>query len=427
MPDRSKAPDIRPFGRLTLPDEKVGTLSNGVTLHTLAGGDQDVVRIDIAAEGGPSDTANPCTATLAAELLTEGCRGMSGEAIADKTDYNGALLNSNASGHFTKLQLASLTSKLEEMAPTAVACMLEPSFPEDTFALIKQKGIARQKLNMSRVSFLASADNKQLICGARHPDGRIVTPEEIEAITREDIIKFHSRTLNGRHIHAYLAGKFDSRAESFVAKLLEQLPESDEPSPMRVVKFAPEAPTLRRVEKPGALQNAVAMSLPAPGRHHDDYNALRMAVTALGGYFGSRLMMNVREDKGYTYGISASLLGSHEGGYITISAQCDRRYTDALIEEVRHELRRMADEPLSDDEMERLRFNSATDLASTLDSPFTIMDYYELQRLVGIPADYFDARQATTKSISKEEICRLSAQYLQPEQLRISIAGEFGQ
>lgn len=164
------------------------------------------------------------------------------------------------------------------------------------------------------------------------------------------------------------------------------------------------------------------MSIPAIPRTHPDYNALRMTVTALGGYFGSRLMTNIREDKGYTYGISAALLGAREGGYTMISAQCDDRYTEALIEETKSELRQMVDKPLSDDEFNRLKFNVASDLASTLDSPMTMMDYYILKRSVGIPDNYFEARQATLATIDPDTIREMSRRYLDPDQLRISIA-----
>ncbi|MDE6368920.1 MAG: insulinase family protein, partial [Muribaculaceae bacterium] len=129
-------------------------------------------------------------------------------------------------------------------------------------------------------------------------------------------------------------------------------------------------------------------------------------------------------DKGYTYDISSALIGARDGSFITISAQCDNRYTSALIEEVKNELLRMVSEPLSSDELSRLKFNLASDLASTLDSPMTMMDYYELRRTVGIPNDYFEARQKTLASISPEIVCEMSARYLRPELLRISIAGD---
>lgn len=424
MLDRTKAPAVHPFGPLTIPGENVVTLSNGIVLHSYTGGDQDVIRLRLVIDGGPSDCDSPNVATFAAELMREGCATHDSEAIADLIDYCGAWFNSSAAGHYTSLQLSSLTSKFERLAPMTIECLVHPTFPDDAFEIIRAKGVAQQRLNLSRVSFLAGADNRRMMTGDHHPESIIPAPEEIEAIQRESLIDFHRRILDSRRIHAYLCGRFSAVLHDNLCRLLETIPAAGSPSPVEIIPYAPLPPSTSTIARPGSLQSAVAMSIPAIPRSHPDYNALRMAVTALGGYFGSRLMMNIREDKGYTYGISSALLGSREGSYVSISAQCDNRYTSALIDEVRAELRRMADEPLSADEIHKLKFNVASDLASTLDSPMSIMDYYELQRTVGTPADYFYARQETVKHITPEIICDLSKTYLNPDNLRISIAGD---
>lgn len=424
MLDRTTPPAVRPFGQLSIPDEQTVVLDNGLTLHTLSGGDQDVMRLNIIAEGGTSECKNQCEASFAAELLREGNSLLDSDQIADLVDYNGAWFNSSASSHFTTLQISGLTSKLDVLAPIIVDSFVNPSFPKNAFEIIRSKGAARQRLNLSRVSFIANADNRRLIAGANHPEAQVPSPEEIENIRIESLIDFHKKIVNAKHTHAYLCGRFSHNVVNSLCRHLEKIPACDSPSPLNIVPYDPLAPCTSEIDKPGSLQSAVAMSLPAVPRNHPDYNALRMTVTALGGYFGSRLMMNIREDKGYTYGISSALMGSRDGSSITISAQCDNRYTRALIEEVKAELLRMASEPLSADELSRLKFNLASDLASTLDSPMTMMDYYELRRTVGIPDDYFEARQKTLAMISPDIVCEMAARYLHPELLRISIAGD---
>lgn len=424
MLDRTTPPEVKPFGRLSIPEEDVATLSNGLTLHTLSGGDQDVMRLNISVDGGTAECQNQCEATFAAELLREGNSKMTSEEIADLVDYNGAWFNSSASGHFTTLQVSGLTSKLDVLAPVAVDCLVNPTFPQNEFEIIRGKGAARQRLNLSRVSFLANADNRRLIAGEGHPDSFVPSPEEIEGIGLDSLKEFHKRIVNAANIHAYLCGRFTAAEVDRLCRHLEQMPSSSAPSPVDIKPYSPLPPCTSEIDKPGSLQSAVVLSLPTIMRSHPDYNALRMTVTALGGYFGSRLMMNIREDKGYTYGISAALMGAREGSCITISAQCDNRYTLALIDAVKAELRRMATEPLSADELSRLKFNLASDLASTLDSPMTMMDYYELQRTVGTPDDYFYARQQTLATISPEIVCEMAEKYLRPDGLRISIAGD---
>lgn len=424
MIDRTKAPEVKPFGHLELPKENVEKLSNGLTFHWLSSGDQDVAKLNIIVEGGHDDVDNPCVATFAAELLREGTRQMDSEQIADTIDYNGAWLNSNASGHYSNIVLSSLASKVGDLADLSVDCMIEPTMPQHSFEIIKQKGVAQQKLNLSRVAFLAAADNKRLICGPNHREAKTPTIEQIESITRDELLEFHHGRLDARLMHAYLCGRLDDKLVDKVRRSLQRIPAAGLPSPIEIAPHVALAPQISKIEKADSLQSAVVLSIPSIMRSNPDYNALRMAVSALGGYFGSRLMMNIREDKGYTYGISAALVGQREGGYVQISAQCDNKYTDALIEEVRNELRGMAERPLSDDEFGRLYFHVSSDLASTLDSPFTMMDYYELQLTVGTPKNYFNDRMDTLRHLTPEQICELSKKYLSPDDLRISVAGK---
>lgn len=423
-PDRRTPPAVRPFGRLILPGEEKVVLANGLMLHTLSGGDQDVARLSIVAEGGTSDADNPCIASFAAELLREGNSMHDSSQIADLFDYNGAWISSSAASHHTIMRMSALTSRFDAVLADTVACLTEPTLPEDAFEVIRRKGIAQQQINFSRVSFLASADNKRMICGPGHPESRTPSTDEIAAISLDDIRRFQGSNLDAARTHAYLCGRLTPELTDCVARRLGEMPRRDISSPIKIVPFSAMPPATSVTDRPESLQSAVVLSIPAIARTHPDYNFLRLTVTALGGYFGCRLMTNIREDKGYTYGITASLIGSHDGSYITVSAQCDKRYTEALIDEVRNELRGMVTRPLGADELSRLRFNAASDLASTLDSPMNMMDYYELQQTVGTPPGYFDARQDALADITPEIICAISQKYLDPDALRISIAGD---
>jgi predicted Zn-dependent peptidase len=196
-----------------------------------------------------------------------------------------------------------------------------------------------------------------------------------------------------------------------------------DPFNFEIVKMAPEAAQWKRIEVPGTLQNSLSASIPTISRDHADYINLRLTIIALGGYFGSRLMSNIREEKGLTYGISASLLGMREGAHAQINAQYATGNSQRVIDEVRHELQVLATQPMPDDELTRLKRFIMSNLASTLDSPFSIVDYYQNQVLVGTPNDYFDAQFKCINSLSAETIMRMASQYLNPDDMRIVTAG----
>ena len=164
--------------------------------------------------------------------------------------------------------------------------------------------------------------------------------------------------------------------------------------------------------------------MPSIPRSHPDYETLRAVVVALGGYFGSRLMTVIREEKGLTYGISAALLGHREGSYITISSQCDNRYTNTVVEEIGKEIARLACEPMSEDELTTLKRYIRSNLAASFDTPFSAMDYFTTQRHVGSPPDYLDRQQRALDRLTPNVIMDFARKYLVEPDKYITIAGK---
>ena len=135
-------------------------------------------------------------------------------------------------------------------------------------------------------------------------------------------------------------------------------------------------------------------------------------------------MTNIREEKGLTYGISATLMGYIDGAYIQISADTDNRHVERLIEEVRHEIKRMATEPPRGEELERLRQHALSAQAATLDSPLNIIDHYVTAVVSGMPDGYFNARQKTIEALTSGKLAEMAERYLKVDSLRTAIAGD---
>ena len=134
-------------------------------------------------------------------------------------------------------------------------------------------------------------------------------------------------------------------------------------------------------------------------------------------------MTNIREDKGYTYGISAALMGYREGACVHISTQCDNKYVYPLIDEIKKEIELLQSGGVSDEELARLQNYIMTSLVATLDSPFSIMEYYETLRAIGVGPDYFESQLQSVKNITSERIAQMATRYLDIESMYISIAG----
>lgn len=421
--DRTKAPLVEPMGDLRLPSAHEKTLKNGIALKWIDGGTQDINQLTLAWPGGYAEAPSRPVATLCANLMPEGAGGMAGSEISEALDFHGAMLRMGVTEHYTMLSVATLNSMAQGIKPLLYKIIADPDYPERALEVYRDKEIQTYHVSCSKVGYLSQVALAPLIMGAANPLAKPLELGEIESASRDDLIAFHRRVFNAAGCQAFLSGKISDALLAEVENLLESLPSRDGTCPLRISRYAAGEPQEVKVNKPDALQSSVRVAFPAPERTHPDYIPLRFAVMALGGYFGSRLMKNIREDKGYTYGIQAHLLGALDGSYAAIAAETANVHVRPLLAEVAAELERLASEPMGADELMRLRQHIASTLMETLDTPFSVMDYYRTMQIVGLPQGYFESQVEMARTLNPEMIMRVAEKYLRPSQMRIAIAG----
>lgn len=420
MTDRSKAPAVQPMTHLELPVPSRITTDNGITLNYYNGGSQEVCQLDIMWPGGLDEAPSQPVARLMAILMREGTEAHSAEDISETLDFNGAMLKIVATQHHTTLTLLSLNSKAANVLPLVTEIINTPAYDDTLLAKYREIEIQNLMLQLSNVSTLSSNELSRLLKGPSHPQAIVPTAESVGEITSDSLREWHRRVIQEGRPRVFLSGRITDELLKAVERMLESVP-SHTPMPLNVVPFMPQPPITATVTKPGAMQASVSIGLPAIKRDHPDYVRLRFTVIALGGYFGSRLMKNIREDKGYTYGIMSYLAGGREGSDIMVMAQADASYVGDLIREVGLEMEKLASEPIAEDEMMRLRQHIATSLMENLDSPFAIMEYYKTMEAVGIPAGYFSEQVETLAALTPEMIMDMASRYLNPSQMRIAV------
>lgn len=421
MLDRTTPPPVQTMGLVSLPLPDCITLSNGIRFHTIRGGSQEVVQLSVTWQGGCLEATQPMVATLLASMMSQGASVHSGAEISEILDFHGAMLRISAGQHVTSLQLVALNSMLSNVLPIVREIICDPSFPQQPFDALHEIEINNFLLARSKVSTLCSEAMSSLIKGPSHPESAVPSVEQVRSISLGQVREFYDRLITADGCEAYLGGNFSGEILSEVSRMLESLPVRGKALPKNIVPYSPEPPSTVVVDKPGAVQAAIEIGIPSIPRSHPDYIPLRLSVMALGGYFGSRLMKNIREDKGYTYGIGAYLLGNQEGTYISVMAQTDASYVDDVIREVEVEIRRLSDTLLPPDEMMRLRQYASSTLLETLDSPFAIIDHYKLIGSIGLPEGYFDNQVRWVRSITPEVIMEMARKYIIPGQMRVAI------
>ncbi len=421
-PDRSTAPAVADICDLHLASSRSITLPNGIVLTIINKGDQPVSRLTLLWDGGQLDFSQRELPAIMMESLREGAEGLTGEQIEDIIDFNGAILSRYPAIHHTGLTLVCLNHRLPQLLEMLHQIIFHPTFDEAAISRRKAETAANIRVTQSKVSYVANQAATRLISGASHPEAVQHSAEAVEAITRQQIVDNHQQIIGRGRLCAFLAGQIDAQTEARIVDFLSKFPAADPQPIIRVQKYQAEAPQRVDITMPQAMQSAITMCIPAIDRLHTDYINLRLAVMALGGYFGSRLMQNIREDLGLTYGIAAALHGSPEGGYIHIAAQCDHSYIDQVIEQTKLEMQKLADQPIDADELTRLRRYAWSNLATTADSPFTTADYYITSRLVGTPPGYFADQLAAIRHLTPATIQSMARTYFTPT-LRIATAG----
>lgn len=423
--DRSKEPAIKQIGSFSLPKLKQIRLDNGIPVYVLNTGDQQVTKLDLIMKGGRCDETAFMESNVTASLLSEGAAGRSGKEIAENLDYYGAWFGANASLHHVSAKLFSTNRHFREVIPVFRDMIWQPTFPEKELGNIKTLSAQRLATNLEKVDYMANAEFSRQFYGDSHPLGNMPDVSKIEGITRESVKEFHDKWFGADNATLLISGivtdEILHELNRYWGQPWRNAAAHDSASDSPHAEYRP-ATTV--VHKQGAMQSAVKMTLPAILRTHPDYLPLRILVTAFGGYFGSRLMTNIREDKGYTYGISASLLGMLDHSFITVSSQCDNSYTRAVVDEIGKEMELLRQEPIGTEELERLKSYMLCDLARTLDTPFSIAEYYTTMIAYRFPESYFDDQVKTLQQITPEKLLEMAQKYLDPEQALTVLAGD---
>ena len=422
--DRSIAPAVSNFTSVRLDVPKPITLSNGMKMWIAGNGEEEINKISVFVAGGTFQETAPMQATTCSMAVFNGNKNMTNAQIAEAIDYYGAWRALQTYDNCTAFSLSSLNENFDRTLPILFDSLRYPTFPPSEFELAKRQLAVNCATARERVKYIANKEMMRLYYGTNHPLATDPTPEAIMALSKDDVIAFHSNFYRAQNCHLVLAGNISEREIDIVEKVVSQWMPSGDAEPELEPEPAASQEMLKVLHKPGAVQAAISMTIKAIPRRHPDYFKLRILVTALGGYFGSRLMANIREDKGYTYGISASLSGRSFDGYVGISTECDTQHVWKVIEQTKHEIERLAQELIPQQELDIVKRHMLSDLVKTLDSPFNIAAYIGNMFCYGTYPTYFNEQVDAIINCTSEQLRDVAQKYLNPNLLRIVIAGD---
>ena len=423
--DRTIQPEIQTLKNFRILPPVRMTLPNGIPLTVINAGEQEVVRIDVLFAGGRWQQSQKLQALFANRMLREGTKKYTAATIAEKLDYYGSWLELSSSSEYAYITVYSLNKYLAKTLEVVESMIKEPLFPEKELNTILDTNIQQYQVNTSKVDFLAHRRLLQSLYGEQHPCGKIVVEEDYHAITPEVLREFYERYYHSGNCSIFLSGKV---TEDIISRVTDTFGTSFGQHQQQVsrLSFPFTAVPEKRIftEREDAMQSAVKMGYTTITRNHPDYLKLRVLMTLFGGYFGSRLMSNIREEKGYTYGISAGIMFYPDSGLLAISTETDNEYVEPLIQEVYHEIDRLHQEPVSAEELTIVRNYMLGEMCRSYESPFSLSDAWIFIATSGLDDDYFSRSLLAVNEVTPMEIQDLAQRYLCKETLKEVIAGK---
>lgn len=402
--------------KLNLKPYDLFTLDNGVPVYTIHAGAQEVLQIEMVFYAGNSLETGSGIAAATNFMLKNGTSKKTAFELNEAFEYYGAYCNRSCYNETAILSLHSLTKYLDVLLPVMSEMLTDSIFPEQELDIFKQNTKQRLSVNLQKPSFVAGRLIDSYVYGDQHPYGKYTEGEHIDALNTDDLKAFYKKYYLQGHCAIFVSGQLPANLQpllnTFFGKLQLSKPEYKNIS----IKTNPVEQKKYRIENDvNAVQGAIRIAQPFPNRHHPDFKKVVVLNNIFGGFFGSRLMANIREDKGYTYGIHSYLQNHIQETAWMISTEAGKDVCEATLEEVYKEMKRLREEPVDQDEILLVQNYMMGGILGDLDGPFQIMAKWKNIILNDLDESYFYDSVKAIKETSADELMELANKYLQPE------------
>lgn len=424
MIDRKKAPAASLVEFIRNIEPKHFVLSNGIPVYMIDEGIQEVLRIELVFKAGNFYQQRKQIARATNNLIPTGTSGHTAEEISEHFDFYGSYLETNSGKDNAYFDLYTLNKHLENTLPLLAEILLDPTFPEPELDLFRSTRKQHLSVNLQKVKYLARVYFNEQVFGKEHPYGMRLQASHLDALEREHLLEHHRNFYNANDCMIVVSGKIPSELDAMLEKYFSAMKRTENKSPQR---YSPEISSdeLKQqfIEKKGSLQAALRIGKSMVNRLHPDYPALFVVNTILGGYFGSRLMHNIREDKGYTYGIGSMLASMQHSGLFVISSEVGSKVLKAATREIYKEIKKLREEPVGEEELSLVKNYLMGALMRSMDGPFAVAERLRSALEFGQNMDYYKDYSATIQNITATRIQDLANKYFQEDSFFETIAG----
>jgi len=416
MPDRKQAPvivDAVDFDLRLKHAEKI-VLNNGVEVYAVNAGAEEVISLEWVFYAGNWFEEKNLVAATSNFLLRNGTQQKTAFQLNEHFEYYGAYLNRACYNETATVTLHCLNKHIQELLPVVRELITDSVMPQEELDTYRQNMKQRLKVNLKKSDFVASRLIDAYVYGEDHPYGKYTRLDDFDLLNREELMSFYKQYYQQGKFVMFVAGRLPSGWQEMLNRYFGDLPNTA--VAMNPMSMQPVAEKKSRVINDAeGVQGSIRMARPFFNRHHPDFVKAMVLNTLFGGFFGSRLMSNIREDKGYTYGIHSFLQNHiHDSAWV-ISTEAGKDVCEATIEEVYKEMKILREDLVDEEELLLVRNYMMGSILGDLDGPFQIIARWKNIVLNNLTDQYFYDSIHTIKTISAEELRALAQKYLQPE------------
>ncbi|TAE37781.1 MAG: insulinase family protein [Runella slithyformis] len=415
--NRTIAPDFQTVQSVHFPAATHLLLDNGMPLYVINLGQQPVVRLEIVFEAGTWSETVAGSSFFTLKMLSEGTKSHTSAQISERFDEIGAFIDLSHSADRANLTVYGLTKHLEAILQLAQELLNEATFPENEFDTLKNVSLQNLRVNLEKNSYLATIKFRQLLFGNAHPYGRSQNEADISKLTTQHLRDFYEQSIQNQPFKVFLSGQIAQKETDLVNQYLGKQAINLTPKPAPQHQRTPPTTTSFVAEKPDAVQSSLRLGRPLFTRQHPDFYPFMVCNEVLGGYFGSRLVKNIREEKGLTYGISSGLSLLRRDGFWTVSADVKKESVELVFDEIFQEIAELQRNIVPEDELETVKNYLSGEFAGALNTPFEIADRVRLMALENLPLDFYTQHIASLRAVSAEQIRTMAQKYWQSADL----------
>lgn len=398
-------------------------LDNGLKAFIINGGSQDLVRIEFIFSNVLWDLSKPLQPFATNTMLNDGTSEYTGAQIADKIDYYGAFLQTEYSYDQSTVTLFTLNKHIASTLPIVKAILSDSIFPQVELDTLIRNQKQKLSVNLEKNDFVGRRVFNKALFGDTlygHDNDAI----DYDHLKREELQEYFNQAYQPNNCTIIISGKVTDEALTLLNELFGKNWKTQTGIVENVFEFKSNFGSEHYIEKPEAIQSAIRTGQLVVNRNHPDFPGLQVLNTILGGYFGSRLMANIREDKGYTYGIGSAVVSLKNAGYFFIATEVGADVCGAAVEEIQKEIKLLQKEPASKEELDLVRNYMLGSMLGSLENALSHADKFKNIHFFGLGYNYYQSYINTVKTITPEQVMNLANKYLDFDAFQKVIVGK---